>query len=312
MQAVLNLQTDLLRTFISVVELGSHTKAGQALGRSQPAISLQMHRLEGLVGVSLLAKAGRKIVLTRDGEALLSFARDIVRINDEAVQFFRRADLSGVLRIGLPTDYAMAFLQNVLGDFTRRHADVELEVRCDLSRELHRQLCANELDIIVAVMPTAHMPYVSRSWIEQPVWAAATDMVIDPNKPVPLAAHPEGCDYRERMIQALHTVGRRWRVVYTGSGISGLQKAVLSGFCVSALTQPTLLEGMRILDASDGLPSLEPLRVGLLYKHPRLSDAGIKLVGELVGKLDTIGVSEPAPQGRDTAKVYCGPSQWPA
>jgi len=294
MQTFLNLQTDLLRTFISVVELGGHTKAGQALGRSQPAISLQMHRLEDLVGVSLLAKEGRKIVLTRDGEALLSFARDIVRLNDEAVQFFRHADLSGVLRIGLPTDYAMAFLQNALANFTQQHPDVELEVRCDLSRELHRQLRANELDIIVAVMPKAQMPYVSRSWIEQPVWAAASDMVIDPEKPVPLAAHPEGCDYRERMIEALHTVGRRWRVVYTGSGISGLQKAVQSGFCVSALTRPTLLEGMRALGAEDGLPPLEPLRVGLLYKHPQLTDAGVKLVSELVSKLDTIGVSERA------------------
>ncbi|QIE48055.1 LysR family transcriptional regulator (plasmid) [Pseudohalocynthiibacter aestuariivivens] len=294
MQTFLNLQTDLLRTFISVVELGGHTKAGQALGRSQPAISLQMHRLENLVGVSLLAKEGRKIILTRDGEALLSFARDIVRLNDEAVQFFRHADLSGVLRIGLPTDYAMAFLQNALASFTQQHPDVELEVRCDLSRELHRQLRANELDIIVAVMPKAQMPYVSRSWIEQPVWAAASDMVIDPEKPVPLAAHPEGCDYRERMIEALHTVGQRWRIVYTGSGISGLQKAVQSGFCVSALTQPTLLEGMRTLGAEDGLPPLEPLRVGLLYKHPQLTDAGVKLVSELVSKLDTIGVSERA------------------
>lgn len=295
MNNITNLQTDLLRTFVSVVELGGHTKAGVALGRSQPAISLQISRLEELVGANLLVKEGRAILPTQEGEKLLTFAREIVRINDEAAHYFRRGDLSGVLRIGLPTDYAMAFLQDTLAKFVLSHPDVDLEVHCDLSRRLHEQMRADELDIIVATTPSAQVPYLSRSWVERPVWAASTSFRIDPEKPIPLAAHPEGCDYRARMIQALDSVGRRWRVVYTGSGVSGLQSAVMNGLCVSALTGPTLLDGMRVVGEAEGLPALENLRVGLFYKHPRLSAAGINLVSELVGKLDTIGASEAAP-----------------
>lgn len=295
MAGIVNLQTDLLRTFVSVVELGGHSKAGAMLGRSQPAISLQIRRLEELVGAPLLIQKGRAILPTQEGEILLSYAREVVRINDEAMSYFRRGDMSGVLRIGLPSDYAVAFLQNALTEFTRAHPEASLEVHCDLSRELLRQLSADELDIVVAMMPAPRLPYLSRSWIEQPIWAAAEGFSGDSSRPVPLAAHPEGCEYRARMIQALDVAGRRWRITYTGPGISGLQNAVLNGLGVSALTHPTLLEGMRVLTEADGFPLLEPLRVGLFYKHPRLSAAGLKLVSELVARLDSVSAGEQPP-----------------
>ena len=291
MASITNLQTDLLRTFVSVVELGGHSKAGAMLGRSQPAISLQLGLLEELVGAPLFIKKGRAIQPTADGEVLLAYAREVVRINDEAMSYFKRRVMTGVLRIGLPSDYAVAFLQNALADFTRSHPEVNLEVRCDLSREILRQMRADELDIVVAMMPEQRMPYLSRTWIEHPIWVAAETFNVDPDRPIPLVAHPEGCEYRARMIQSLEARGRRWRFVYTGPGISGLQSAVLNGLGVSALTRPTLLKGMRVLDQSDGMMPMEPLRVGLFYKHPRQTEAGIKLISELVASLDRISAA---------------------
>ena len=91
------------------------------------------------------------------------------------------------------------------------------------------------------------------------------------------------------MIEALDAAERRWRIVYTGPGISGLQNAVLNGFCITALTRATMLPGMRELGEADGLPGLEPLRVGLFYKHPRLSTAGLQLVSDLVASLEGVG-----------------------
>jgi DNA-binding transcriptional LysR family regulator len=289
MAIITNLPTDLLRTFISVVELGGHSKAGALLGRSQPAISLQIRRLEDLVRAPLLTQEGRVIQPTPAGEALLSFAREMVRINDEAVGYFYRSDMSGVLRIGLPTDYAVSFLQNTLTAFIQEHPEVELEIHCDLSRELHNLLRAETLDIIVATMPTPRMPYLSRAWMEQPIWAAADDFSVAPDRALPLGAHLEGCDYRSRMIGALDSIERRWRIVYTGPGISGLQNAVLNGLCVTALTQATLLPGMRQLTEDEGFPRLEPLRIGLFYKHPRLSPSGLQLISDLVASLESVG-----------------------
>ena len=289
MAVITNLPTDLLRTFIAVVELGGHSKAGVVLGRSQPAISLQIRRLEELVRAPLLSHEGRSIQPTPAGESLLSYAREMIRINDEAVSYFHRSDKSGVLKIGLPTDYAVAFLQKAITAFVQTQTEVDLEIRCELSRELHQHLRADDLDIIVAMMPSARMPYLSRAWVEQPFWAAAESFEAAAHLPVPLGAHPEGCDYRARMIQALDGIERRWRIVYTGPGISGLQNAVLNRLCVTALTKATILPGMRVLSEADGFPGLEPLRVGLFYKHPRLSPAGLQLVSDLVASLDSVG-----------------------
>lgn len=289
MALITNLPTDLLRTFITVVELGGHSKAGAVLGRSQPAISLQIRRLEELVRSQLLVQEGRAVLPTSAGEALLSYAREMVRINDEAVRYFHRSDINGVLRIGLPTDYAVASLQNTLTTFQQGHPDVDLEIHCDLSRELHQQLRSDNLDIIVATMHAIRMPYLSRAWVEQPIWAASQTLKLAEDRPVPLGAHLEGCDYRSRMVDALDATERRWRMVYTGPGISGLQNAVLNGLCVTALTKATLLEGMRQLDEEEGFPKLEPLRIGLFYKHPRLSHAGLQLVSDLVASLENVG-----------------------
>lgn len=288
MAFLVNLPTDLLRTFVAVVELGGHSKAGAVLGRSQPAISLQIRRLEEIVRAPLLRQEGRAIHPTPAGEALLSYAREILRINDEAVCYFHRSKISGVLRIGLPTDYAVAFLQNTLTTFLRNNPDVDLEIHCDLSRELHRLFRSDDLDIIVATMPGKRMPYLSRAWVEQPIWAAAENFTLPPERPVPLGAHLEGCDYRARMIDALDAASRRWRIVYTGPGISGLQNAVLNGICVTALTRATMLPGMRELTEAEGFPKLEPLRIGLFYKHPRLSVPGLRLVSDLVAGLESV------------------------
>lgn len=289
MALLTNLPTDLLRTFIAVVELGGHSRAGASLGRSQPAISLQIRRLEDLLRTPLLAQEGRVIHPTQAGESLLSYAREMVRINDEAVRYFHRTDINGVLRIGLPTDYAVASLQKTLTDFLGNHPEVDLEIHCDLSRQLHQDLRSDDLDIIVAMMPSDRMPYLSRAWVEQPLWAAAESLELTADRPVLLGAHLEGCEYRSRMIESLDRAERRWRIVYTGPGISGLQNAVLNGLCVTALTRATLLPGMRELSEDEGFPRLEQLRVGLFYKHPRLSPAGLQLVSDLVANLESVG-----------------------
>lgn len=288
---LVNLQTDLLRTFVSIVDLGSFTKAGAALGRTQPAISLQMRRLEELVGRPLLRTEGRSFQLTPDGEMLLSYARDILRLNDHAAAFFNRAKHSGVLRVGLPSDYAVAFLQGVITEYTRRHPGIVLEIHCGLSDAILERMRADDLDLVIAMVEPDRTQYLSRSWIERPIWTAAEDLPVAPDDGLRIAAHPDGCSYRARMIRALDAARIRWRISYTSPGISGLQNAVLNGLGITALTRYTLLPGMRVLDAADGLPPLEDIRVGLFYKHPRLSSAGIGLVNHVIARLDDAGTS---------------------
>lgn len=291
MRNIVNFQTDLLRTFVSVIDLGAYTKAGEVLGRTQPAISLQIRRLEELVGAPVIRQAGRTLLLTGEGEMLLSYAREILRLNDEAASYFNRSKIAGVIRVGLPNDYAVAFLQGVITEYARQHPELSLELHCGWSAQILDRLRADELDLAVAMVNNERAQYLSRSWIERPIWAAAETAAFDPAAGIPLAAHPEGCAYRARMIQALDGASIRWRIAYTGPGVAGLQNAVVNGLGVSALTRYTMLPGMRALDEKDGFPPLTEIRVGLFYKHPRLSDAGIRLVNHMIARLDQVGTS---------------------
>src|SRR3546814_13646098 len=104
------------------------------------------------------------------------------------------------------------------------------------------------------------------------------------------------------MIEALDAAQMRWRVAYTGPGVTGLQNAVMNGLGVSALTRYTMLPGMRTLDESDGFPPLAAMRVGLFYRHTRLSTADIRLVNHLVSRLDDAGVLQDPELGEASSR----------
>lgn len=281
-----NLPTDILRAFVSVIDLGGYTKAAAALGRSQPAISLQIRKLEEIIGAKVIIVEGRSLKLTEEGETLIVYARQMLRLNDEAVAKFSGRPRTGLLRIGLPTDFASAYLQDVISSFAHHTPNVAIEVHCDLSRHILHGLHANDLDIAIGILNRDNNPYLVRSWEERPIWASALDGEIHKRRPIPLATHPEGCEYRSRMTSALRAIGREWQVVYTNPAISDLQWAVSAGLGVTALTRKTLQPGMRVLSIKDGFPALESIRIGLFYKHPRLSSAGLALVETLITKMD--------------------------
>ena len=281
-----NLPIDVLRAYITVIDLGGFTKAAEVLHRSQPAISLQIKRLETLLQKKLIAFDGRQMRLTEDGEGLAVYARQILRLNDEAVSRLSSLNIEGVIRIGLPTDFAVAYLQETISEFARDNPMVTLEITCDLSHRLLDQLHGNELDIVVALLSSGKNSYLVRAWEEQPIWAAARFNDLRNMRPIPLATHPEGCEYRRRMIAALRAAGHKWRIAYTNPGINGLQRAVSAGLGITALTRKTLLPDMMTLTPEDGFPAMEKIGVGLFFKQVRMTKAGLALIKCLISSLD--------------------------
>ena len=180
----------------------------------------------------------------------------------------------------------MSALQETLTQFVQAHAEVDLEVKCGLSRELLEDLNAGHLDLAVSLIFEGAMQCLVRAWEERPIWTAAQGAVPGAGRPVPIVCHPQGCEYRARMIRALRDAGRDWRIAYTSPDIRGLQDAVLSGLGVSALTRATFCEGMEVLTEAHGWPKLEKIRVGLFYKHPELSEAGLSLANHFIARLD--------------------------
>lgn len=287
MRKFTNLQTDLLRTFVTVADLRNYTETGNILGRTQPAISLQIKRLEDVAGSKLIVLKGKQVELTPDGQTLLSYAREMLRLNDRAVANLQQAAFLGTLRIGLPVDYSIEFFQSIIAKFSRENPAVSLDIRCDFSNELLSALHVDDLDMTIAITDAMPAPHVSIYWSERPVWACARDHRIDPDQPLKIVAHPQGCPYRKRMIDTLNSEGRDWRVSFESLGVSALQKAVLHSMGVTALTKKTLLPGMRILTPSDGFPQLSNIHVGLFYKHVKMSDAALKLIEQITEEVST-------------------------
>lgn len=289
---LVNLPIDNLRTLVAVVDLGSYTKAADRVGRTQPAVTLQIQKLQELAGCRIMKAGGRDFSLTEDGEMLLRYARQILRLNDEIASRLQRRKPEGVVRIGLPTDYAVAFLQRVLTNFVEQHKEVALEISCQLSTITMQRLADDELDLAIAIYSDRQNDCLAYSWAERPIWVTAENSETHLRTPVPIAAHDKGCEYRERMIRALDSIDRAWRIAYVSPGISGLQEAVKAGFGVSALTKRTLLRGMQVLSEADGFPALPDIRVGLHYKHSNLSTAALMLVGYIVQSLHDSGQTD--------------------
>ena len=282
----INLPTELLRAFITVVEVTSFTRAAEILGRTQPAISLQVKRLEDAVGCTLIERKGKDISLTERGEALAVHARQILRLNDLAMAQFERPDPSAKLRVGLPVDYAVNTLQSCLTRVVKHYREIQIEIRCDLSKHLLAAMRRNEVDIAVALFDGDDQQFLFRNWKEQPTWVGATDFQISTESDIPLVVHPYGCVYRDRMATALKLAGKSWRIAYSSPGIGGVQRAVQDGLGLSCLTAPTLQSGMRTFTEKDGLPVLPPLHIGLFARQTQLGPGGYAAIDAMVSTLE--------------------------
>jgi DNA-binding transcriptional LysR family regulator len=284
-----NIPTDLLRAFVTVVDLGGFTRAAEALGRTQPAISLQIRRLEDMLRTRLINTEGRQIRLTDSGMALGPYARQILRLNDDIVAHYADEALSGWIKVGLPTDFSNAFLLGAITRFAASHPDVRVEVESRLSRELRQNLAADRLDIAVGIAPTQDEAYLVSAATMTPIWAMAESFRWDRKSDLPLVRHPDPCEYADRMRESLRAARISWTTRLVSGDVSGLQAAVLGGIGVSALTPATLVPGLRIGTADEGFPPLSPLRIGMFYKHARLTKAGHGLAQWLMQQITLAG-----------------------
>ena len=142
-----NLDIDLMKTFLAIADSGSFTRAAEDVHKTQSAVSMQMKRLEELLGRPLFARDGRASRLTADGERLIDYARRMVAINDEAVSAFTRPELTGTVRFGTPDDYADRFLPEILARFARTHPMVTVDVECVSSMTLYERTRRGVMDL---------------------------------------------------------------------------------------------------------------------------------------------------------------------
>ena len=281
-----NFPMDLLRCFVTIVDLGGLTRAGEALGRSQPAISQQLKRLEDLAGSQLIWREGREFALTEAGERLIVYARQILFLNDEAVSRLIKSKVKGRVKVGLPNDFAVTFLPEILGRFSKTHRDITLEVDCDISKALLERLKQGEFDLVIALGSGDLAETAAKIWNERLAWVAGQGATAGHIDPVHLIAYPQGCVYRHHAAQALNRAGRAWRITYSSPSLSGIFAAVEAGLGVTVLAESTIPGRLRRLSPKEGFPGLPDVEVGLHYNAQSLGEPALRLINYAIAAMD--------------------------
>ncbi|WP_461481406.1 LysR substrate-binding domain-containing protein [Porticoccus sp.] len=273
-----NLPTDLLRAFVTVVELGGFTPAANWLGRSQPAVSLQIKRLEQLLGQTLLIRSGQQLELSRAGQLLFRYARQILALNDEAVAQFTKTSVSGKIHFGIPSEFATTLLPKIVGRFAQAYPNVTLEVTCALSKQLLSEVERRRYDLILALHDDPAMAGHNLVKEDELVWVTGSDHDAHLQSPLPLIAAPEGCIYRKRGIECLNESRRDWRIVYTIPDLTGIQAAIQEGLGVTVLARSTVPENLRVLKPTEKLPRLGKVGISLIDQSPEPGEAIARLM----------------------------------
>ena len=259
---VRSLDIDLLRSFVTVAEIGVLSRAADRIGRSQAALSMQMKRLEDLVGQPLLTRTGRGVLLTVQGERLLVHARRVLASHDDAVAEFSGGRLGGSLRFGCPDDYAQAFLPPLLHSFAQLHPAAAIAVICAATPRLQAQLDRGELDLALVSVPLGTERDILRR--EDLVWVAPRDHAGRWADPLPLAlGDPDTLDHRAALT-ALDRTGRGYRIAYASGSLAGLLAVVRSGQAIAVLTRSAVPADLKILAGAGGLPPLA--RIGITIR----------------------------------------------
>lgn len=255
-----------LRSFVSVVETGSITETARRQGRTQPAITLQIQRLEEMTGKSLFDPSSRRQNLTDDGEMVLSYAKSILRLHDELLSRLSSPDVEGHVVLGTPDLYSAYLLPAILARFRQAFPRVQVELRCALSTPLVSLVQRGEVDIaLVTRMRDFTGGVVVRQ--EQLVWIMGEGQQTHLANPVPLALLPHGNIYRDYAIEALEQAGRKWRIACVSESVGGLQAAVFSGMAVTVLAESAVVPGMRRIGVREYFPPLPKVDL-LLYHAP--------------------------------------------
>jgi len=276
---------DVLRTFVTGVDLGSFAKAADRLGRSTSAVSAQLKKLEDQLGMPVLRKEGRGMVTTSAGEALLGYARRLLELNDEAATAVRGAELAGSVRLGMQEDFGEHTLTEVLGRFARVHPKLRIEARVARNADLMAQMAAGRLELALAWSDAA---------TASPVEARATELARMPmrwigaagggawpawsghGEPLPLVMMEAPCTMRSAALHALDRAGIPWRIAFSSPSLGGVWAAVAAGLGVTVRTPLGLPPGLQALE-QPGLPPLPVIGLRLHRGMDELSAPALRL-----------------------------------
>src|SRR5215472_9725036 len=231
-----NIPTELLRTFVAVVDLRSFTRAAQSLGVTQPAVSAQVKRLQQLLGGDLMDKSAPGVLLTSMGENVLAYARRLLAINDQILDMAGEAQTTApMVRIGMPGDLIGNALWGTIAWCRSQRPDVRFSVRGGSSLSLLADLRQGDLDLAVTISGPEPHGEARFHWTEDLVWVRAPHLSLAADGPVPLVGHGDKCHIHRQALEALEGAGRAYTQPFAEDSRVGLAAAVAAGLGIMAL-----------------------------------------------------------------------------
>lgn len=257
-----DIDTALLRAFVSVAETGGMTSAGRLLHLTQAAISQQIKRLEALLGTQLFDRRHKKMRLTGDGERLLAPAKRLLALNDEVWGMMTAPQFDGEVNLGVPHDIVAPFMQPILRSFSQAWPQVRVNLFADTTPRLLALLADGRIDLTMTT-EDAPLPGEGTLLADPLVWVGAADGDAHFRAPLPIALGDETCAFRACALAALRKADRNWRSVCETSNMGPLQTSLEADLAVSPLLSQTVPPGLRVLDAGIGLPPLPTFYINL-------------------------------------------------
>ncbi|MGU3538963.1 LysR substrate-binding domain-containing protein [Methylobacterium sp. A54F] len=262
MSGVLDL--DAVLAFVRIAEFESFTRAAEAMGTTQAAVSLKLKRLEERLGRRLIERTPRHVRLSAQGAAFLEHARELLRTHDRALAVFGEARER--LTIGISDHVAGPELPALIARMNARDPHLLIEIRIGSSRDLLQSFDRRELDTVIVRQHDGRgdgevVAEERFGWFAAPAWRHRA------GEPLPLATLAEPCGVRAMAGQHLDAAGVPWREVFVGGGVAAVAAAVTAGLGVAALPPRMLPLGAVDVGPALGLPDLPRLPVLL---HSRI------------------------------------------
>jgi len=227
------------------------TEGARLIGRSQSATSLQIMRLEEVLGREVFSRTGRGVTLSKTGERLMPVAREVTGRLDVALREITADALRGKLRLAIPDDHGQAKLAAILGAFVQSHPLVELEVTCSISTAFPDMLEKGYLDLAVYEVETP-APFEEVVFEDPTCWVRSPHLDLAQQDPLPVALFDQACWWREAAIASLEARGRPYRIVFSSQSVAGVTAAVDSGIAIGLLGRSSVGPGMKLLGETEG------------------------------------------------------------
>jgi DNA-binding transcriptional LysR family regulator len=273
---------DLLKAIVMVADCGTFTAAAARLHSTQSTVSQKVQRLEEMAGHKLLERGSRDVRPTDAGETLLAYARRMLALNDEMIESLAGEAVGLTVRLGVPEDFVGGPTTQLLATFNRKHPQVKLEVTSGLCRDLTNSYDHGNLDLVLLKQRRNSREAVA-CWPEQLRWIDSAKYPSIERDPVPLVAFPPRGLYRDDMTNAIEGLGRRWRMSFISTSLSGIQAAVADGLGISLLPARAVTGDHVVLTQKSGLPSIETMDIALL--HRPTADAAVKELARALSRM---------------------------